>query len=90
MLSQDVYHLSDAAQDHRALGHAFVGELGIRFYAAAPLRTQDGLDLGTVWVLDQTPRELAAGRGGNAQSVGRPRDESALVVSKGRRPSDMG
>src|SRR5690348_8410867 len=61
MLSQGVYHLSDAAHDERALGHSFVTDLGIRFYAAAPLRTHEGFDLGTVWVLDQKPRELASG-----------------------------
>ena len=30
-------------------------------YAAAPLRTNDGFDLGTVWVLDQKPRDLGPG-----------------------------
>src|SRR6266852_4229417 len=44
MLSQGVYHLSDAAHDQRALGHSFVADLGIRFYAAAPLRNQEGFD----------------------------------------------
>ena len=61
MLSQGVYYLRDAAHDERALGHSFVADLGIRFYAAAPLRNQEGFDLGTVWVLDQQPRELASG-----------------------------
>jgi formate hydrogenlyase transcriptional activator len=61
MLSQGVYHLNDAAHDERALGHSFVTDLGIRFYAAAPLRTHEGFNLGTVWVLDQKPRELAPG-----------------------------
>jgi formate hydrogenlyase transcriptional activator len=61
MLSQGVYYLNDAAHDERALGHSFVLDLGIRFYAAAPLRSLDGFNLGTVWVLDQKPRELAAG-----------------------------
>ena len=61
MLSQGVYHLSDAAHDQRALGHPFVADLGIRFYAAAPLRTHESVNLGTVWVLDQKPRELAPG-----------------------------
>jgi formate hydrogenlyase transcriptional activator len=61
MLSQGVYHLSDAAHDQRALGHSFVADLGIRFYAAAPLRTHESLNLGTVWVVDQKPRELAPG-----------------------------
>src|SRR6266849_9811924 len=61
MLSQGVYYLRDAAHDERALGHSFVADLDIRFYAAAPLRNQEGFDLGTVWVLDQQPRELASG-----------------------------
>ena len=60
MLAQGVYHLSDAAHDQRALRHAFVADLGIRFYAAAPLRNHEGFNLGTVWVLDQKPRELAS------------------------------
>jgi PAS domain S-box-containing protein len=60
MLSQGVYHLSDAAHDQRALGHSFVADLGIQFYAAAPLRNHEGFNLGTVWVLDQKPRELAS------------------------------
>jgi eukaryotic-like serine/threonine-protein kinase len=59
MLSQGIYHLNDAAHDERALGHPFVTDLDIRFYAAAPLRTREGFNLGTVSVLDQ-PREMAA------------------------------
>ncbi len=61
MLSQGVYHLGDAAHDERALRHSFVADLDIRFYAAAPLRNHEGFNLGTVWVLDQKPRELASG-----------------------------
>jgi formate hydrogenlyase transcriptional activator len=61
MLSQGVYHLSDAAHDERALRHSLVADRGIRFYAAAPLRNHEGFNLGTVWVLDQKPRELASG-----------------------------
>ena len=59
--SPGVYYLGDAAHDERAVGHPLVPALGIRFYAAAPLRTHDGLNLGTVCVLDQQPRELAPG-----------------------------
>jgi GAF domain-containing protein len=61
MLSDGVYHLRDTAQDERALGRAFVRDQGIRFYAAAPLRSHDGFNLGTVSVLDQKPRDLAPG-----------------------------
>jgi formate hydrogenlyase transcriptional activator len=61
MLSQGVFHLRDAISDERARDHAFIHEQGIRFYAAAPLRTQNGFALGTLWVLDQKPRDLAPG-----------------------------
>jgi len=61
MLSQGVFHLCDAALDERATVHRLVHDLGIRFYAGAPLRTEQGLNLGTVWVLDRKPRELAPG-----------------------------
>jgi len=61
MLSQGVFHLPDAAHDERATAHPLVHDLGIRFYAGAPLRTEQGLNLGTVWVIDQKPRELASG-----------------------------
>ena len=60
MLSQGVYYLRDASHDERALGHSFVADLGIQFYAAAPLRNHEGFNLGTVWVLDQKPRDLAS------------------------------
>jgi GAF domain-containing protein len=54
----DVYLIKDAALDPRTLAHPLVrGELGLRFYAAAPIRTHDGYRLGTVNVIDSRPRE---------------------------------
>ena len=61
MLSQGVFHLQDASQDERATAHPLVHDFGIRFYAGAPLRTEQGLNLGTVWVIGHKPRELASG-----------------------------
>jgi sigma-B regulation protein RsbU (phosphoserine phosphatase) len=57
--------VADAGQDLRAVGNVLVyGELGVRFYAAAPLTTADGYRLGTINVLDTvarrvTPEQLA-------------------------------
>ena len=58
-IAQDnVYLINNAAVDPRTLDHPLVrGELGLRFYAAAPIRTHDGYRLGTVNVIDNRPRE---------------------------------
>jgi formate hydrogenlyase transcriptional activator len=59
IFSTEVYHIRDAVEDVRVLANRLVaGELGLRFYAAAPLRTQDGFNLGTLCVMDRKPREL--------------------------------
>ena len=53
------YVVNDAVIDPRTLEHPLVrGELGLRFYAAAPIVTADGHHLGTVTAIDATPREL--------------------------------
>ncbi len=59
ILSPEVYEVRDAKVDARTLTNPLVvGELGLRFYAAAPLRTRDGFNLGTLCVIDREPREL--------------------------------
>ncbi|MEU4626917.1 GAF domain-containing protein [Actinoplanes sp. NPDC023801] len=53
------YVVNDAAIDPRTLEHPLVrGELGLRFYAAAPIITIDGHRLGTVTAIDAMPRQL--------------------------------
>jgi sigma-B regulation protein RsbU (phosphoserine phosphatase) len=58
-IAQDsVYLVTNAATDPRTHQHPLVrGELGLRFYAAAPIRAHDGYRLGTVNVIDNRPRE---------------------------------
>ncbi|MEU6829897.1 GAF domain-containing protein [Nocardia beijingensis] len=54
------YVVNDAVTDPRTLDHPLVrGELGLRFYAAAPIVTADGHHLGTVTAIDAMPRELS-------------------------------
>jgi sigma-B regulation protein RsbU (phosphoserine phosphatase) len=54
--------VENAAVDPRTLANPLVaGELGLRFYAGAPLTTHDGFNLGTLCVIDQEPRRLSDG-----------------------------
>jgi len=60
IFSPDVYHIRDASTDVRALANPLVAQgFGLRFYAAAPLRTQDGFNLGTLCIIDRKPRDLS-------------------------------
>ena len=59
IFSPEVYHVRDAAHDPRTLANPLVaGEFGLRFYAAAPLRTHDDFNLGTLCIIDRKPRDL--------------------------------
>jgi diguanylate cyclase (GGDEF)-like protein/PAS domain S-box-containing protein len=50
----------DLLLDPRFVDNPMVAKLGVRFYAGAPLRTDDGFVLGTLCVLDTVPRLLSA------------------------------
>ena len=55
----DVMMIPDALLDDRFKDNPFVtDDPGIRFYAGSQLTTNDGYQLGSLCVLDQTPREL--------------------------------
>jgi sigma-B regulation protein RsbU (phosphoserine phosphatase) len=52
--------VEDAGSDPRTMANPLVaGELGLRFYAGAPLTTGDGYRLGTLCVIDHEPREFS-------------------------------
>lgn len=59
VLEYEPWIVEDAATDPRTLENPLVrGELGLRFYAGAPLRTADGYNLGTLNIIDREPRLL--------------------------------
>jgi len=58
--SEDIYCIPNALEDPRTKDNPLVtSEFGLRFYAAAPLRTQDGYSMGILSVIDHKPREMS-------------------------------
>ena len=77
ILQDEPYVVSNAAVDPRAMGNPLVrGELGFRFYAAAPLTTHDGFNLGTMNVLSKEPRAVTE------PELETLRDLAAIVVDE--------
>ncbi|MFC6998976.1 GAF domain-containing protein [Rufibacter roseus] len=60
IMSEEPTVFSDTLEEPCLLANPLVaGELGFRFYAAAPLKTIDGYNLGSVCVIDRVPREFS-------------------------------
>jgi len=58
--TDDVFCITNALEDPLAKVDPLVaGEFGLRFYAAAPLRTREGYSLGTLSVIDRKPRDIS-------------------------------
>jgi phosphoserine phosphatase RsbU/P len=59
ILTDEPTVVTDAAADPRTISNPLVaGEMGLRFYAAAPLITGDGYRLGTLNVIDRVARTI--------------------------------
>ena len=61
ILSYDLTVFPDTTKEPCLLANPLVaGDLGLRFYAAAPLTTPDGYNLGSVCLVDKEPRKFTA------------------------------
>ena len=59
IFSDEVYLVENAVEDPRTLANPLVcGDFGLRFYAAAPLQTHDGYNLGTLCIIDRRQRYI--------------------------------
>lgn len=59
IISDGLYIVENATDDPRTLANPLVaGEFGLKFYAAAPLTTSDGYNLGTFCLIDKRQRYL--------------------------------
>ncbi|MGI8421909.1 MAG: GAF domain-containing sensor histidine kinase [Gaiellaceae bacterium] len=77
ILQHTPWIVSDAEIDPRTLANPLVrGELGLRFYAAVPLTTSDGHNLGTLNVIDTKPREVTE------EEIAVLEDLAAIVVDE--------
>lgn len=64
--------VADARLDERVRDMPVTeGEDGIRFYAGFPLRTRDGLVLGSLCAIDTQPRQISAEQTGHLQRLAR-------------------
>ena len=60
ILSEGFYEIQDAAKHPETLDNPLVtGAFGLRFYAAYPLQTKKGYNLGTLCVMDKKARKLS-------------------------------
>jgi phosphoserine phosphatase RsbU/P len=60
ILQHEPWVVEDAESDPRTMANPLVaGEMGLRFYAGAPLTTGDGYNLGTLCVIDSEPRDFS-------------------------------
>lgn len=59
ILGTDVFIVPDATKDERFIDNPLVtGDTQVTFYAGAPLKSPDGLEIGAVCVIDHKPRQL--------------------------------
>jgi two-component sensor histidine kinase len=91
ILQVEPWVLTDARADPRSLANPLVaGKFGLRFYVGAPLRTQDGFNLGTLCVIDREPRPVTERQIAHLKHLAAPvMDQMELRLSARRAIADL-
>lgn len=72
ILKDQVTIYEDALKERCLLANPYVaGENGLRFYAAAPIGTREGFNIGVVCIVDSKPREFGAEDQTKLESIAR-------------------
>ncbi|HLM42075.1 MAG TPA: AI-2E family transporter [Microvirga sp.] len=79
--ADEVLVCEDVTKDPRFADNPLILEKGIRFYAGAPLRTSDGVVLGSLCVIDMEPRQFSQEDRERLQAMA---DEVMAKLERGR------
>ncbi len=83
LLGPELMVVPDAQADPRFADNPLVtGDPHIRFYAGAPLVTEDGYALGSLCVIDRVPRQLTPAQQSALRALGR---QASALLEMGRR-----
>ncbi len=81
--NDELMEVQDALLDPRFKSNGLVtGDPHIRFYAGAPLSTPEGLNLGTLCVIDRQPRQLSPGQRQQLTQLAQCVSEALLLREK--------
>lgn len=72
ILKDEVTVYEDALKERCLLANPFIaGEHGLRFYAAAPIGTKEGYNIGVVCIVDRKPRDFGRAEQAKLESIAR-------------------